>query len=131
MEQLYDAAAAAGILVMEADLPRGEEGRYYESHRCIVLNAGMTASRTISAFAHELGHASLRHGHALDAREHYRQERQADEYAARLLIDGAEFEETERLYSSDTNTLAYHLGVTPKLIRVWRELAVRGHERIN
>jgi Zn-dependent peptidase ImmA (M78 family) len=131
MEQLYEAAAAAGILVMEADLPRGEEGRYYESHQCIVLNAGMSTSKMISAFAHELGHATLRHGQTLDARVHQRQERQADEYAARLLIDSAEFEETERLYSSDTDTLAYHLGVTPKLIRVWRELALRGHERIN
>ncbi|MYV26341.1 ImmA/IrrE family metallo-endopeptidase [Rhodococcus sp. DSM 6344] len=129
MRELEDLAGANGIAILEGNLPAGERGRWYPGPRIIILQADMPTDWTIAALSHELGHATHNHDMSTtDARIHSRQEREADEYAARLLIDPIAFEETERLYSSDTATLAHHLCVTPQLVRVWREMILREKE---
>ena len=52
--------------------------------------------------AHELGHAA--YGHTVsDAKA----ERQADEYAARLLITEGDYRRAETMFGQDVDTLAY------------------------
>jgi len=45
MDRLYQAAAAAGIVVVEGDIPETEHARYYHSHRCIVLKSGLAREK--------------------------------------------------------------------------------------
>lgn len=73
----------------------------------------------------ELGHAALGHVGGCDAVRDAKQERQADEYAARLLITSRGFREAERLYGPNEHAIAQHLEVTPALVRVWREMQRR------
>lgn len=125
MTNLYLAAATAGLIVVEGDLPRDEPSRYYHSHRCIVLRSGMAQAEVNTALSHELGHAH--HGHLCspDEGESARQERQADEYAARLLISGDAFVAAERACGPHTGAIAHHLEVLPRLVHVWRDLYQR------
>lgn len=68
--------------------------------------------------AHELGHYHYGHdwtvAHCRD-----RDERQADRYAAHLLIDAAEYRQAARLVEDDPRAVARELGVTARLIDLW------------
>lgn len=111
MRHLLGEARRLGI---DVNLTHIEEpdllGYYLADHRLIVLRAGMTRAQTRSVLAHELGHA--RHGHTCsDALA----ERQADIYAARLLIDPARYAAIERI-NSDQHYIADELGVTVDVV---------------
>jgi len=125
VQRLYEIAAAAGIFIVEGDIPGNESARYYHSHRCIVLRAGMPYVESLCALGHELGHAH--YGHVcrpeLDARA--RQERQADEYAAELLITAADYRSAEKLWGPHDGAIGHHLDVTPRIVRAWREFHSR------
>ncbi|EHK86418.1 hypothetical protein AK37_01682 [Rhodococcus pyridinivorans AK37] len=125
VKRLYDAVAAAGIFVVEGDIPSSEPARYYPSHRCIVLKSGLRQRDAVSALGHELGHHHYGHRCALDDLLHAKQERQADEFAAQLLITPAEYREAERLHGTHEGAIAHHLGVTVRIVRVWKELWMR------
>ncbi|NKW16884.1 ImmA/IrrE family metallo-endopeptidase [Rhodococcus hoagii] len=125
MKRLYRAAAEAGLIVVEGDIPSHESARYYHSHRVIVLRSGMSAVDTHTALGHELGHAHHGHSCSQDAGTCRKQERQADEYAAQLLITPVEYREAERIYGHHVSGLALHLGVTPRIVRAWQELWLR------
>lgn len=70
----------------------------------------------ISTLAHELGHLHLLHGCTQDTTG----ERQADLYAARLLIDPVEYALAEQLHGWRTSVIAQELGVTKDLVRAYR-----------
>ncbi|APE12361.1 hypothetical protein BO226_17665 [Rhodococcus sp. 2G] len=121
LERLHQAVAAAGLIVVEGDIPSSEPARYYPSHRCIVLRAGMRRDETVSVLAHELGHHHYGHRCAPDDLSQVRQERQADEYAAELLISAAEYKAAESLYGPHDGAIAHHLGVTTRIVQAWRD----------
>lgn len=125
MMNLYMAAAAAGLIVVEGDLPEHEPSRYYHSHRCIVLRTGMSRADVRTALGHELGHAD--HGHlcSYDDEQTAKQERQADEYAARLLITNETYAAAEKEHGSHVGAIAHQLEVLPRLVHVWRDLYQR------
>lgn len=125
MDRLYQAAIDARIIVTEGDIPTSEHARYYHSHRCIVLRSGLTGPQLKSAFGHELGHAHFGHAGGCDPDRGAKQERLADEYAARLLITADEYRDAEQLHGPNEHAIALALDVTPALVRVWRRI----HER--
>lgn len=53
-------------------------------------------------------------------------ERRADEFAARLLISPIEYRLAESLHDGHIGAIAYELGVTVRLVEVWRDM----HDRI-
>ncbi|BDB58937.1 MULTISPECIES: ImmA/IrrE family metallo-endopeptidase [Rhodococcus] len=123
MRDLEQMAAAAGILILEGELPGGERGRWYPSKRVIVLQSGMSATRTRCALCHELGHAFLGHDMStLDPVTHARQERQADEFAAEKLITAERYARAETLHGAYLPSIANELGVTLAIAEAWREL---------
>lgn len=83
--------------------------------RTISLTWGLTHSEQRSVIAHELGHAHFGHDCSDD-----RAEREADTWAANLLIDPAEYAALER-EGHDTHTIADHMNVTVDVVHAFQQ----------
>lgn len=117
MDDLLEHAAAMGLRVQFRDLGR----RHGEVHSTglVVINDRRPAQAQRITLAHECGH----HAHGHDWRERHdrdRDERQADTYAARLLISAADYLDAEQAVGCHPGALARELGVTARLIELWR-----------
>lgn len=104
-----------GLRLHAAHLEPGTLGYYSPSEARIYFDLWLAPMERRSVIAHELGHAH--HGHSCDSK---RNERQADIYAARLLIDPVAYAQLERV-NPDQHHLAEELGVTPELIFTYEE----------
>jgi len=114
MFDVEDFACSLGIKVVESSKARF--GYFCRDTGTIVVPTGVPARLRRSMIAHELVHAV--YGHTVsDAKS----ERQADEYAARLLITEKEHRRAETMFGQDVDMLAYELNVAPSLIIAWRE----------
>lgn len=115
MRQLLAEARRIGVSVQVARLDDDPSlrGYYLRDQAMIVLRAGMTRAESRSVLAHELGHAYHRHDG-----DSPRAERQADIYAARLLIDSAQYARLER-DGCDRHQLAEELEVTVEVVRTF------------
>lgn len=103
----------------------GKKGWYDHATRTISTRRGMSIQQYRSVLAHELGHAA--HGDTPTGNGHYdqRQERRADEFAARLLISPIEFEAAATWHQGHLPAIADELEVTKHLLKTWQSL----HER--
>lgn len=115
MRELLRRAAEMGIRVHAAHLPDGILGYYSPEEGRVYFDFALTPSERVTTIAHELGHAH--HGHRCDSD---RNERQADTYAAELLIDPSEYAYLERI-STDAAYIADELGVTTELVGHFRQ----------
>lgn len=86
-------AAEHGIRVHAAHLDEGVLGEWYAGTREIYYDINLTPDEAVCTVAHELGHAH--HGHQCE--DDPRDEKQADEYAAALLINPQHLAQLERL----------------------------------
>lgn len=118
MEEVIAHAEAQGLRVAWRDLgPRnGELAR----NGLVTLNPRRTEAVQRITLAHEVGH--WWHGHDW-TREHSveRDERQADTYAARLLIDEVAIRRAANAVGEHPAALARELGVTARLVTLWLE----------
>jgi Zn-dependent peptidase ImmA (M78 family) len=89
------------------------------------ISPGMSKRTTCSVVAHELAHAILGHLPSSDATTRARQERRADEWAARLLITPAAYAEAERARGPYPTSIAFELGVTVELVIAYQRLLCR------
>lgn len=99
---------------------------WYDHHRRIIsTRRGQSISQYKSVLAHELGHAA--HGDTPTGNGHFdqRQERRADEYAARLLINPTDFETAAIWHHGHLPAIADELEVTQHILKTWQTL----HER--
>lgn len=103
----------------------GKKGWYDHATRTISTRRGMSIQQYRSVLAHELGHAH--YGDTPTGNGHFdqRQERRADEYAARLLISPVEFEAAATWHQGHLPAIADELEVTKHLLKTWQSL----HER--
>lgn len=103
----------------------GPPGWYDHNRRIISTRRGQSIGQYKSVLAHELGHAH--YGDTPTGNGHYdqRQERRADEYAARLLISPVEFEAAAAWHHGHLPAIADELEVTKHLLKTWQTL----HER--
>lgn len=108
----YQHADDLGVTIIYHDLPAGENGRWYNGRRLVVIQPGMPATLERCVLAHELGHEH--YGHLTSNRK---SELQADRYAAENLIDERDL---RRLVarSHDEVFLCGEFGVTVRLLRV-------------
>lgn len=97
---------------------RGPKAAWLPHLNVVSLRYGMSDEDTLCALAHELGHAFYGDppGHAGV------HERRADRFAARLLIDPAEYRAAELIYGSHPARLASELGVTTHILTTWAAL---------
>lgn len=117
MDALLDRATTLGLIVVWRDL--GRRNGEIATGGLVVLNPRKTQIAQRVTLAHEIGH--WWYGH--DWRERHdreRDERQADTYAARLLIDPDDYAAAERLTGPHPGALARELGVTQRLVELWR-----------
>ncbi|OFP68075.1 hypothetical protein HMPREF2978_00010 [Corynebacterium sp. HMSC074C01] len=103
----------------------GPPGWYDHQRRIISTRRGQSIGQYKSVLAHELGHAH--YGDIPTGNGYYdqRQERRADEYAARLLISPVEFEAAAAWHHGHLPAIADELEVTKHLLKTWQSL----HER--
>ncbi|WP_407316710.1 ImmA/IrrE family metallo-endopeptidase [Isoptericola halotolerans] len=118
LEDLIAAAEELGVHVKWMDLGRraGElrrSGLVLLNHRKSVLTQRCT-------LAHEMGHWTLGHDWTL-YHDVPRDEREADAYAAELLISPVEYALAERTHGEHPGALARELEVTRRLIEVWQD----------
>ncbi len=113
-------AEEQGIRVVEA--PGAFRGGFDPERRTIRLSPGMSRRTTRSVFAHELGHAALGHGPTSHPLIDRRQERQADAWAARLLISPQDYAAAEARRGAHLASLAFDLDVTVELVAAYRRL---------
>ena len=122
LDDLLAHAAAQGLHVKFSDLGR----RTGELRRSglVLINHKRTAVVQRCALAHELGH--WHHGHDWSAAHDVaRDEREADTYAARLLVSPVEYALAERLYDGHPGAIARELDVTTPIIEAWRDGVLR------
>ncbi|KJQ54445.1 ImmA/IrrE family metallo-endopeptidase [Microbacterium sp. SA39] len=118
MHMLLRLAEEHGVRIVER--PGATRGGFDPASRTIRLDPGMSARTTRSVLAHELGHAVL--GHTLSAIPSVRrqQERQADEWAARLLITADAYAQAEDARGPHLASLAFELDVTIELVLAYQ-----------
>lgn len=119
-------AAALGVRVVLTHLPDDMLGAYSPIEERVYLDLGLTPSERRSVLAHELGH--VHYGHTCDLGPDSHIERQADAYAATLLVHPEDYAHLERI-SADTHFIAEELDVTPNVIDDFRRYVLRklGH----
>ncbi len=123
IEYMFDIEAYAntlGITVAYRPLPDHLPPAWWNPRsKTITAREGLPRRKVRSLIAHELGHAH--YGHTISTPK---AERQADQYAAQLLINADDYRRAEAAYGTSIEKLAYELDVTPSLIVAWR----REHE---
>jgi Zn-dependent peptidase ImmA (M78 family) len=119
MRDLLRYAADQGLTVHACHLPAGMLGCYEPDASRIWFDLRLTPAERRSVIAHELGHHHHRHTESTP-----RSERDADRFAAAILIDPAEYARLEPTYP-DAHTLADELGVTVKIIEAYRRQLTR------
>lgn len=123
MDDLLRLVEEHGLHVVERHGPT--LGGYDHSARCIRLDPGMSERTRRSVLAHELGHAALGHTVTTHAPTRLRQERHADEWAARLMITPAAYAAAEAARGTHGASLAFDLGVTMELVIAYQRLLQR------
>ncbi|MDV2477468.1 ImmA/IrrE family metallo-endopeptidase [Rhodococcus zopfii] len=122
MGRLVSAAATLGVTIVEGRPLRGRPGHYDDETRTIVLRPGLPRRRRRGVLGHELGHAYYKHIRCGDPYLSARQERQADEYAARLLITPEEYARAEQIHGPNVHMIAYELDVTRPIVVAWQNM---------
>ena len=108
----------------------GPKGFYHHPSRTISTRRGLSVAQYKSTLAHELGHA-VNGDTPTTGHYHARQERRADEYAARLLLDGADVHTIITANGGHLAPAAYELEVTTHLLKVWLKQKRNDHDRIH
>lgn len=98
----------------------GRLNGYLHSSGLVHLNYRKSMQTQRITLAHEMGH--WQHGHDWTmAHDRMLDERQADVYAANLLISPVEYALAESIVGHHPGALAKELGVTRRLIELWQE----------
>ncbi|MFC9765250.1 ImmA/IrrE family metallo-endopeptidase [Rhodococcus jostii] len=121
-------ARQLGVRILEEAPPIGR-GFYVRDSGVILLSPDLSGRERDDTLSHELGHALYGDDPGCGEHFHARQERAADQFAARLLIDPCEVEALETAYGPNWPKIAYEMGVTDRLLAVWRDMHSRTRMR--
>lgn len=108
-----------GLEVHGAHIPRPRIGAYYPELNRIYFDLALTYAERRTVIAHEIGHAY--YGHLCDSS---RNERQADKYAATLLVNPEWYRELE-LINHDAEWIAAEMNVAPYVITDYRKYCLQ------
>jgi Zn-dependent peptidase ImmA (M78 family) len=124
VRDLLAKAAEYGLRVHGAHLSDGKIGAYAPELGRVYFDLSLTVPERRSVIAHELGHHH--YGHDCDSPAN---ERQADAYAARLLINPAWYAELEAI-DSDAAWIAEEMNVAPWVVEAFRRHCVQKLEHV-
>lgn len=123
MEDLLQHAADLGLRVKFRDLGRLRHGEIHSSGLVVINDRRPVAQQRVT-LAHECGHHA--HGHDWTAaHDRERDEREADTYAAQLLITPEAYADAEAIVGCHDAALARELNVQAKHIALWRAAYLR------
>ncbi len=117
-------AQGRGVDVVWDDSLGARHGEY-DGER-IILNSRRPEEVQRLVLAHELGHAWHRHQRTDEPRVRGRQEREADEHAAVLLVRRHDYQMAERLYGPNVGAVAAELEVPARFVERLRDVERRG-----
>lgn len=120
MRDLMNEASRMGIRVHLAHLDEDLLGFYDHDASEIVVGLSLTMPELKEVLAHELGHAL--HCHDCSNRKN---ERQADRYAAKLLVNSSDYAAAERI-ADHPALIANELGLTEKVVRDYQDYFLAG-----
>ncbi len=123
MHDLLKLADELGLHVIEAH--GSHTGGYRPHERTIRLRPGMRRRIARSVLAHELAHHILEHRPTEFGPIHKRQERHANEWAARHLISHEHYIEVEQLRGGHEPSMAHDLDVAPEIVATYRSMLQR------
>jgi Zn-dependent peptidase ImmA (M78 family) len=119
VRDLLARAAQYGLSVHGAHLTGDKIGRYVPSLQRIYFDLSLCMAERRTVIAHELGHAH--YGHDCDSPAN---ERQADAFAATLLVDPEWYAELERV-NHDAEWIAEEMNVAPYVIVDYRRYCLQ------
>lgn len=128
LNDLHNLAQELGLRIQYDDtIPTN--GLYHPPTNTIFVKTGLPHAVELCSTAHELGHATLGHIPTTVPWLQDRQERQADEWAAKALISVSEYRAAEAAVGCNVAALAEELGVTRWCVEAWRVWWMRTHPR--
>lgn len=119
MKRLLTIAASYGLAVHGAHLVGERVGRYIPELQRIYFDLSLPMPERRTVIAHEIAHAH--YGHDCDTESH---ERQADAFAAQLLIDPERYAELERI-NHDANWIAEEMNIAPYAVEDYRRYCLQ------
>ncbi|GGO59000.1 hypothetical protein GCM10010910_00900 [Microbacterium nanhaiense] len=126
MKYLLDVAQILGVLIKYADLSRRDrDGEYDHERRIIWLQHGMSYRLKRSVLAHELAHAIFGDEPTMFGPVNAKQERRADEWAARTLIRLEDFKAAEAAHNGHVASMANDLDVITDLVEAYQRILAR------
>lgn len=123
---LDEVVRGLGVRIEITELPGDRDGEYRHAERLIRLQRGMSRRLHRSVLAHECGHAVHGDEPTSDSLMSARQERRADEWAARFLIGIDDYAAAEMLHAGHLEAMAVELDVTLDLAIAFHDLLERG-----
>jgi Zn-dependent peptidase ImmA (M78 family) len=123
VQALLQLADELGLTVVEKRV--AHTSGYCAGERTIYLTPRMPRRAARSVLAHELAHHVLEHRPTDFGPIRSRQEREANEWAARYLIDHTSYVEVERLRDGHVGSMAHDLDVAVELVTVYRGMLQR------
>lgn len=117
MRDLIWRAEAMGMHVVFRDL--GRRSGEVHSTGVIYINPRRTLMTQRATLAHELGHVHHRHDWRT-RHDRARDEREADMYAASILINPLEYRLAERMYGHDARAIGEELDVPTETVRLYQ-----------
>lgn len=124
MQQLFDIARSLDVVVEYAPLVH-RDGEYREDLRRIRLRVGMSERLTRWKLGHELGHAVFGHRVDIFGQTSARQEREANEWAARFFIDLDSYRDVEASREGHIASMARDFGIVADGIRAYQRMLAR------
>ena len=126
MRELLNLAAILGVAIEYADLTHlDRDGDYNDDRHVIRLQEGMPYRLKRSVLAHELVHAYYRDVPTMFAVVNAKQERRAEELAARMLITLDAYRAAEQARGGHTDSMAFDLGVDERLVIAYQGMLTR------
>lgn len=126
-ERLEARLEELGVALIERpDLRVDLNACYHDGSRSIIVRWGLDPVTRRCAIAHELGH--FHYGHDCSSP---RAKRDADEYAAKLLISYSDVSRIAHESGWTPPEICAELGVTPALFEVWSRLYAAGKIDVN
>lgn len=119
MRQLLARAAACGLSVHGVEMKGGKLGRYVPELRRIYFDLDLSIAERRTVIAHELGH--YHYGHDCSTATN---ERQANTYAATMLVDPEWYAELEEI-NHDAEWIAEEMNVAPYVIVDYRRYCLQ------
>lgn len=117
---LHALAEALGVRIVRHD--GGIPAWYHHDSRTISTRRGQSIELYRSSLAHELGHAFYGHLPSDDLKVIERQERQADRFAASLLLDEESVRIASLVCDDQLAGMADELEVTEELLAFWWQM---------